>query len=637
MHKGWSDLDSGAQRKKIKALEIRSGWWIDGFRFVYSDGSATPWRGGYGGLETKWELQDDEHFIQIYVTGEEKICSLAFVTSRDANITNTFGRPCGKQQLLQSSGTEPLLGFLGSGDECIQSLQPIWKTQPIDQIFTLQTCDPVGSQSGSAWSDKDCGSAHKKISNIHVRHGSWIDALTVTYANGSTTPRRGGQGGKEDIFNILANEDVAEIRGTANDKLTSIQFVTSSGRESQLYGKWDGYPFVWRCDFGPDPSALEGFKGSGDTCIQSIEPLWSCRRCLRGDLMFSECREQISNFRSKADSIDGQLATYSISIPKLVPALIKLAQPSYQIALQNLVALGKTLQRTEPGTPEAIKTLSTNWKQQCTSLFHSFETVYRLSSDSAKLCSRQVECIVYLTSELEKMEHQANDLSEIIASALARRHVEMGQNQQRIRESEDAIAQAQANVDAFVNSRPIPFLDMSDTLKAAEAIIKFLRAMPDFLIPDELLRQGELVEKGINDVRRTMDAGNTARLRLPLVKADFEKASQDAATSGSLVYDLGACATKYQEQIAATKPHREKLLEIAQLSWDATRVVGQVTAKTEFFEYYEAEKIRTTLVKLHALLGGFEPLEENTLRAIITHAEAVGAAKTEVQDVVCQV
>jgi hypothetical protein len=50
------DSDSGASYKDIKKIECRSGWYLDGIRVHFTDGSSTPWRGGNGGNLGEFEL-----------------------------------------------------------------------------------------------------------------------------------------------------------------------------------------------------------------------------------------------------------------------------------------------------------------------------------------------------------------------------------------------------------------------------------------------------------------------------------------------------------------------------------------------------------------------------------------------------
>jgi hypothetical protein len=57
------DSDSGAAYKKIKKIECRSGWYLDGIRVHFTDGSSTPWRGGNGGNLREFVLLEGEPTI----------------------------------------------------------------------------------------------------------------------------------------------------------------------------------------------------------------------------------------------------------------------------------------------------------------------------------------------------------------------------------------------------------------------------------------------------------------------------------------------------------------------------------------------------------------------------------------------
>ncbi|KAL5631987.1 hypothetical protein ACGC1H_000121 [Rhizoctonia solani] len=90
----------------------------------------------------------------------------------------------------------------------------------------------------------------RTISEVGIRSGDHIVALSVTYLDGVTW-RGGGHGGNEQTFTLTEGEHIIEMLTCTDDGwLRAIQFITNKGRCSAIYGKLDGTPAISRSEGG---------------------------------------------------------------------------------------------------------------------------------------------------------------------------------------------------------------------------------------------------------------------------------------------------------------------------------------------------------------------------------------------------
>ncbi|CAE6475132.1 unnamed protein product [Rhizoctonia solani] len=102
----------------------------------------------------------------------------------------------------------------------------------------------------------DMVNAAKTISQVGIRYGHHIVALSVTYLDGVTSGD-GGDVGMAGTFTLTEGEHIAEIMTCASDEwLHAIQFITNKGRCSAIYGWFQGTPTVSRSEGG----VLAGFS-----------------------------------------------------------------------------------------------------------------------------------------------------------------------------------------------------------------------------------------------------------------------------------------------------------------------------------------------------------------------------------------
>ncbi|CAE6471176.1 unnamed protein product [Rhizoctonia solani] len=98
--------------------------------------------------------------------------------------------------------------------------------------------------------------ASRTISKVEIRSGSHVVALSVTYLDGVTW-RGGGTAGHEQTFTLTEGEHIVEMLTCVdNEWLRAIQFITSKGRCSAIYGKLEGTPTISKSEGG----VLAGFS-----------------------------------------------------------------------------------------------------------------------------------------------------------------------------------------------------------------------------------------------------------------------------------------------------------------------------------------------------------------------------------------
>ncbi|KDN33540.1 hypothetical protein RSAG8_13372, partial [Rhizoctonia solani AG-8 WAC10335] len=95
--------------------------------------------------------------------------------------------------------------------------------------------------------------ASKTISSITIRSSDYIELLSITYSDGTTSSRHGGGGnvGTEYKFTLAIGEHITEmLTWTDGNWLFGLQFVTNTGRCSPQYGAHRDIPGVARAKGG---------------------------------------------------------------------------------------------------------------------------------------------------------------------------------------------------------------------------------------------------------------------------------------------------------------------------------------------------------------------------------------------------
>ncbi|CAE6405285.1 unnamed protein product [Rhizoctonia solani] len=122
----------------------------------------------------------------------------------------------------------------------------------------------------------DTINASKTIWKVVLRSSDYIDSLSITYLDG-TTSRGGGNGGDEHTFALTNGEHIMEILTCSDvEWLRGIQFITNTGRCSAIYGVFEGIPTISRSKGGILAGLSTSTKKSptGQHWVTGVRGIW---------------------------------------------------------------------------------------------------------------------------------------------------------------------------------------------------------------------------------------------------------------------------------------------------------------------------------------------------------------------------
>ncbi|KAJ7360648.1 jacalin-like lectin domain protein [Mycena albidolilacea] len=128
-----------------------------------------------------------------------------------------------------------------------------------------------GGNGGEPFDDGTGGSVRPRLSAIIVRYGWRLDFIQCQYDDGTFTQGHGGEGGQEQVFQLLPDEHIVSISGRSADEVDGIQFTTNTGRQSPYFGGSGGNAFV---DPAPQGMRLYSFRGRSAARVDALAPNW---------------------------------------------------------------------------------------------------------------------------------------------------------------------------------------------------------------------------------------------------------------------------------------------------------------------------------------------------------------------------
>ncbi|MFZ6863077.1 jacalin-like lectin [Undibacterium sp. Ji67W] len=131
--------------------------------------------------------------------------------------------------------------------------------------MTTVNSGPFGGNGGSEFTDTHDVNSWGRITQISVRHGSRVDSIATTYANGQFLVH-GGTGGDLTVITLNDDEFVNKIDIRSGSELDQITFHTSKGVTYGPYGGSGGDPRT--VDFGND--VLQYFFGRSGARIDAL-------------------------------------------------------------------------------------------------------------------------------------------------------------------------------------------------------------------------------------------------------------------------------------------------------------------------------------------------------------------------------
>ncbi|KAG9021461.1 hypothetical protein FS837_007246, partial [Tulasnella sp. UAMH 9824] len=109
------------------------------------------------------------------------------------------------------------------------------------------------------------------ITAVKIHYKTGIDRIQISYG-GKWAEAHGGsaglQGLYEETFYLQRGEAIVQIEGRSGTKLDSLQFTTSTGRKSKMYGGTGGYSFSW------SGKKLVYISGRSGDQVDSLQSYW---------------------------------------------------------------------------------------------------------------------------------------------------------------------------------------------------------------------------------------------------------------------------------------------------------------------------------------------------------------------------
>jgi len=132
-----------------------------------------------------------------------------------------------------------------------------------------------GGGGGSPFDDSGAAGlvGNKGVQAIQIRHGQYVDAISVEYAGSpSFGLTHGGNGGSSDTFRVVDGDYIIQINGRAGNLIDGLQFVTRRGVISSWYGGSGGSPFTWGpfVPAGGQPLRLRYFTGRSGEYLDAL-------------------------------------------------------------------------------------------------------------------------------------------------------------------------------------------------------------------------------------------------------------------------------------------------------------------------------------------------------------------------------
>jgi hypothetical protein len=278
-----------SDRCEVRAVTVRSGWWVDGIRLHCEDDRDFPLRGGPGGGETVFVLEPGERIEAVsgFTRGDanDRIYAVAIHTNRRwSGLIGNNGDPGARGQIpfrIEVPEGSSFAGFFGTADDALRSIGLLVRSERgrrrrddyEDEGYggrraTESThVGPVGARAGHGFEDR-CD-----VRAIYLRTGWWIDRIEVSCGDGEPRPGRGGNGGGEHVLELEPGERITGISGLvlpgSEGRLHALRIHTNQGA-TELFGGVgveDAVPF--RLDV-PEGYEFAGFFGSADEFVQML-------------------------------------------------------------------------------------------------------------------------------------------------------------------------------------------------------------------------------------------------------------------------------------------------------------------------------------------------------------------------------
>ena len=126
---------------------------------------------------------------------------------------------------------------------------------------------PCGGTGGNTFTD-DIPADGVKIASIDIRHGNFIDAVTLNYSDSTSSGRHGGGGGVSETVTFESDEYLTEISGRYGNVVDSLLIRTNV----QTFGPFGGNGGArdYRCQVPEENMEIIGLFGSSGSFLDAI-------------------------------------------------------------------------------------------------------------------------------------------------------------------------------------------------------------------------------------------------------------------------------------------------------------------------------------------------------------------------------
>jgi len=269
---GGSAFSDSAPEMGSRVLEVRiaAGDHVDSIQLFLElpDGRSlqTPRHGGSGGRVNSFRLDSDEYITGISGRYGEYLDSIRIHTNK--RMSPVYGGRGGDRDFrLDVPSGNHCVGLTGRSGDLLDAIGLVY--MPLRSVRMNQT-EIFGGRGGSEFVDSNPQQGARLV-EIRIQAGELVDSIQAVYvlANGRRAEgqRRGGRGGRLNVFRLDSDEYITGISGRCGDFVDSLRIHTNK-RTSQLYGGGGGNR-DFRVDV-PSGTVAVGFAGRAGIYLDAI-------------------------------------------------------------------------------------------------------------------------------------------------------------------------------------------------------------------------------------------------------------------------------------------------------------------------------------------------------------------------------
>ncbi|MDZ8081269.1 MAG: jacalin-like lectin [Nostoc sp. DcaGUA01] len=286
----------------------------------------------------------------------------------------------------------------GGGQKLVANRNAIdlWETFTLKRLEVPATSGPVetlrtdlyyplpgatfGGSGGQPFEDSIDVVARGPITKVVVRCADEIDSIRLFYGEDGAGNKYGGDGGKEQTWEVPKDEQIVRVEGRAGERIDQLRFFTDKGTSSPVFGDDDGgRRFVY--PEGGNVGFLRTISGRAGRKIDQITLQFSAPYFIK-DIIFDEqaiaaiakettpIRINTRTYENKSSAEQQDIYTFRYTASEKKTMTF---QQSRSLKLGATVSVKKT---TPPGGVESSLTLNAEgtWTRVATQAYESGKT-----------------------------------------------------------------------------------------------------------------------------------------------------------------------------------------------------------------------------------------------------------------------